>query len=182
MVICTHLLCPRHITPHLLEEICGDVSLVIEHETFMPGEIVVDKYDPQISPREFLYVVNNGSIILRRGTSLQNLSRLVVDENSFEVISFRHHSFGEDLVLLNQLRDESYQARVNPMSYCGLYMISKPNLLRFLSRYPLLSQQVSSSFTGLYYFLTSPVPTEKALLSISSRGCFSNSKGKSNRL
>jgi hypothetical protein len=45
-------------------------------------------------------------------------------------------------VLLNQLRDESYQARVNPVSYCGLYMISKPNLLGLLSRYPLLSQQV----------------------------------------
>ena len=66
-------------------------------------------------------------------------------KNPLNHFSLRHHSFGEDLVLLNQLRDESYQARVNPMSYCGLYMISKPNLLRLLSRYPLLSQQVGSS-------------------------------------
>ena len=69
---------PRHLTPHLLEEICGDVALVIEHETFMPGEIVVDKYDPQISPREYLYIVNNGSVLLRRGGSFQNLPRLVI--------------------------------------------------------------------------------------------------------
>jgi hypothetical protein len=82
MVVYTQLLCPRHLTPHLLEEICGDVALVIEHETFMPGEIVVDKYDPQISPREYLYIVNNGGILLRRGSSLQTLSRSMIPFSS----------------------------------------------------------------------------------------------------
>jgi hypothetical protein len=75
LVLSTPLLCPRHPSPHLLEEICGSVALVVEHDTFMPGEVVVDKYDPQIFPRPFLYIVNNGSVLIRRGSTLFTCAR-----------------------------------------------------------------------------------------------------------
>jgi hypothetical protein len=77
LVLSTPLLSLRHPSPHLLEEICGSVALVMEHDTFMPGEVVVDKYDPQILPRAFLYIVNNGSILIRRGSSIQSCTRSV---------------------------------------------------------------------------------------------------------
>jgi hypothetical protein len=48
-------------------------------------------------------------------------------------------------VLLNQLRDESYQARANPASYCGLFMIARNSLLQLCARYPPLAHQVPSS-------------------------------------
>lgn len=64
-----------HISLHLLEEICVEFTKHIEHGTFMPGEIVIDKYDPQIIPLKYLYIVNIGSVVLRKNKTNLTLTR-----------------------------------------------------------------------------------------------------------
>ena len=60
---------------HLLEELCIEFSKLVEYGTFMPGEIIIDKYDPQIIPRKYLYIIDSGSAILRKNKINITLNR-----------------------------------------------------------------------------------------------------------
>lgn len=41
----------------------------------MPGEIVIDKYDPQIIPLKYLYIINTGSAVFRKNKTNLTLTR-----------------------------------------------------------------------------------------------------------